>query len=159
MNKKSFLMGILVMALVFGMTFVGCDNGSTSGSKTPTPTTPTTPNTDPKTLVITGVTDTKTYKHVLLFESQTSTAPVAAYTATGTGSISFPLSKVTVDNNGYWNWGSERWTGNGSYYVMLVESNNDTVNTNSDTLLVHDKVNFNAASKTIARSDFQPLTP
>jgi hypothetical protein len=38
MNKKSFIMGILVMALVLGMLFVACENGTTSGTKTPTPT-------------------------------------------------------------------------------------------------------------------------
>ncbi|MDR2924046.1 MAG: hypothetical protein LBU85_11990 [Treponema sp.] len=31
MVNKRFLMGILALALVFGMTVVGCDNGSTGG--------------------------------------------------------------------------------------------------------------------------------
>jgi len=34
MTSKKFFMGILVMVLVFGMTVVGCDNGSTGGGKT-----------------------------------------------------------------------------------------------------------------------------
>ena len=37
-NKKMFWLGILVMVLVFGMTVVGCDDGSTNGGSSGTDT-------------------------------------------------------------------------------------------------------------------------
>jgi hypothetical protein len=152
MNKKSFLMGILVMALVFGMTFVGCDNG-TSGSKTNTPTA----NTDPKVLKITGFDAS--------YLPNTATAAVALYPA-GTALANIMNGTAVnvagaLGNNGDITRGSDytiplykgdstgRWTGNGKYDVYVIADM--TTGTKAGVLT---NVDFSTATKTVAWSGF-----
>ena len=47
MKSKVICLRMLLMALIVGMTFIGCDNGTTNNSNSG--------NTDPKTLVITNI--------------------------------------------------------------------------------------------------------
>jgi hypothetical protein len=115
-------------------------------------------NTDPKTLVITGTEgtkiDTKLYKYAWLYQTESSTAPVAGSRAVGgMGTYTFPLYKVVVNNDGTWSVtgkDSNRWTGNGSYYIRLVVSNYTTSNTSDDRSDRNVKVNFDTATVTVA---------
>jgi hypothetical protein len=134
MVNKKFWLGILVMALVFGMMVVGCPDLSGGGG-----------NTDPKTLIITDI-PKEVYDFVNsldlgLFPAGTTTdqANPNGGTVSGYGGIGLekkewiPISVSVSNNNSYTftldmftedgpgNW--VRWTGNARCEVFLVLKN------------------------------------
>jgi hypothetical protein len=146
MNKKILLV-MLAVALVFGMTLVGCKD-SDDGEKA---------NTDPKTIVITGITGiSKTYLFVMLVADETSN-PVAGYRAANASTVTFPLSKVVV-SGGNISWTgdeADRWKETGPYHILLIASNNTYFNFSTDEMYVTlNKVDIKVASTTVAFSEF-----
>jgi hypothetical protein len=87
--KNKILLVTMAAALVLGMTLAGCKD-SDDGAKA---------NTDPKTLIIEGITGiSKTYLSVLLMPDENSN-PVAACRANNASSVTFPLYNVRVGSN------------------------------------------------------------
>jgi hypothetical protein len=118
-------------------------------------------NTDPKTLVITGVSGfTNANTAVLLYKDQDPNAmPIAASSLNqNSGTLTFPLYKVTGDSSN-WQWNSDRWTGNGSYYIILNSTNSLSGSSFWGTLKAHDKVSFDAATITVAYNTTDWVTP
>ncbi|MDR1248111.1 MAG: hypothetical protein LBK63_02300 [Treponema sp.] len=89
------------MALAFGITVVGCDNGSTSY----------TANTDPKAITITGLTCRSGNVEIILGDIVNNDDKLIA---NGQGTISNNFVTVSLKNND-----SSDWTGTGSYMIQL----------------------------------------
>jgi hypothetical protein len=102
MTKKSSFVGTLVMALVFGITVVGCDDGSTSY----------TANTDPKAITITGLTGRSGNVEIILGDIVNNDDVVIAR---GQGIISDNTVTVPLKNKD----SDIDWTGTGSYIIQL----------------------------------------
>jgi len=156
MNKK-FLLGILVMVLVLGMTIVGCDDDSSGEDG----------NTDPKTLVIQNI-PINTYNEISysshnigisLFITGTTTQQMqsligfvaGAYMSnndinvintTGSVTVTIPLRKL--DNN--------RWTGNGTYDIILTSDISNGIN---GTMYKASSINFSSEITSVLYSSFQ----
>ena len=117
MNKKLFFSAILVMALVFGMTVVGC-GGDDSG------------NTDPKTLVISmpvtifnygaagfmvgvfpvGTTNAQAETFTGIIAGADEDTPGVTYSGTDPVNLTLPLYTMS----------GSRWTGNGKYDIFAI---------------------------------------
>jgi hypothetical protein len=125
MVNKRFWLGMLVIVLAFGMTVIGCDNGSTGGG-----------NTDPKALVIqsvpasilvNGQNSYSATSQLGVFSAGTTLQQALALTnivagayldngditVTGSGPYSLLIPLYKSDNSG-------RWTGSGTYDVYVV---------------------------------------
>jgi hypothetical protein len=112
MTKKSFFVGILVMALVFGITVVGCDNGSTNDNGNDDDNVSTPANTDPKNITITGLTDRSGSVEIVLGDMVNNNDVVIAI---GQGTISNDAVTVPLKNKN----SDTDWTGTGSYMIQL----------------------------------------
>ena len=128
MANKKFWLGMLVLA--FGMTVVGCDDGSTSGNGNENGGGS---NTDPKTLVITMPATIFNYGAsgfmIGIFPVGTTSAQAQALTGivagveysspgwsfSGTDPVTLTLPLYNLSNN-------SRWTGNGIYDVYAIVS-------------------------------------
>ena len=104
MAKKFLGLGILVMVLVFGMTVVGCDNGSTGGDGGSR-------NSEPKIISITGFNDTVSWVELYVYIKPDADGLVAL-------NIKSPYDQnITLalldKNNGI------PFTGNGSYIIIM----------------------------------------
>jgi hypothetical protein len=114
MAKKKFWLGMLAMALVFGMTVVGCDNGSTSGGSKGGG-----GNTDPKEITVTGIPNSLNASDVFIvvFSNLANDEAVSQGSGTISGtSITFTLYAYhdkDVESE------EIRWTGSGSYCLGL----------------------------------------
>jgi len=146
MKNKQILLAMLVFALVLGMTFIGCKE-SASG------------NTDPKTIVITGLANSYKFGSIGLY-LEGATEPSNSNLVAGAGyrnhdiihdydahTITYPL--YTPGNN------TPRWKGNGTYdvYWQYTESSGEEDSTPAKTYKAS-SVLFNSATITIALSDF-----
>jgi hypothetical protein len=149
---------MLVIVLAFGMTVIGCDNGSTGGG-----------NTDPKAIVVQNIPATVLVNGqspysatsrlgvfsagTTLQQAQTLTNIVAgAYldngdiTVTGSGPYSLIIPLYKSDNSG-------RWTGSGTYdvYVVLTGSGGHYYKASS--------VNISSGTTTISFSNVTEVFP
>ena len=130
-NNKMIWLGMLVLALVFGMTVVGCDNESTDNGKIENGPTEN-GNTDPKSLIITLLDElqdnlwlgwkVKVF-HVGTSNSQaySDTGIIAEVIKTDTGwtLIGNLLTVPLYDTNT-----SLQWTGSGTFDVFMVIATN-----------------------------------
>jgi hypothetical protein len=110
-NKKK-LLGMLVMALIFGITVVGCDNGSTNGNGNDDDNGSTPANTDPKTITITGLAGKSGNVEIVLGNIVNNDDVVIAI---GQGTISDNAVTVPLKNKD----SDTDWTGTGSYIIQL----------------------------------------
>jgi hypothetical protein len=117
MVNKKFWLGMLVMALVFGMTVGGCGEGDE----------PTDGDGDAKTIIITGITGKNGNVELELYsyDGEEFHTAVEGYTKISNNSASFSLFE-----------GYTRFTGNGSYFLGLYFEEDDSafVYTNGQTL-------------------------
>jgi hypothetical protein len=89
--------------------------------------------------------------------------PVAGgWSSQKSGTVTFPLYKVTGDSSN-WQWDSSseanRWTGNGSYYICLVETDSSSNIFSGANMKAHDKVSFDTATVTVAYNTTDWVTP
>jgi len=108
-NRKIWL-GILVMALVFGMTVVGCSNGSTGGGES-------------KSITITGITGKTGDASIGFYSSLDSEDEFVG--GWGMGTISGNSVTFKLLNKGSF---TTPWTGSGSYYLELSFYQDDDTN-------------------------------
>jgi len=154
LSTQSRMFCVITIAAVIGFTMTGCDNGG--GGSAPKP------NTDPKTLVITGLANDYWYGDVGIYTAGTSLADVQNGVGLIAGAdhnnsdiiytekqVTYPLYNIS-DNN--------RWTGSGSYDVYWFYS---TVSGNASDMIPYkaSNVSFNAATTTVAFSKFSIVTP
>jgi hypothetical protein len=141
--KKNFLLGILVIALVFGMTVIGCDTGG---------------NTDPKSITITGIPQGTTDADIYIMKGFSSQSDLVAG---GPGVISGTSVTFTLLTPSF-----KSWTGNGSYYINVDLDDDEYYYTNGKTFAelgingpedAHKlpKFNISSANSTIDLSKFQ----
>jgi hypothetical protein len=98
MKNQRLWLGILVIALVFGMTVVGCDDGSTGGGD------------ENKKITVTGITGKTGPAMISVSSSFEDDGMVAMGMGTISGSsVTFALMKDE----------DVPWAGSGSYYLML----------------------------------------
>jgi len=153
MVNKRFLLGMLVMALVFGMTVVGCDNGTTG-------------NNDPKTLVITmpetiynygangfqigvfpvGTTPDKAITRTGIVAGADESTP--GQTTTGSDPKVLTIDLYNLSNN-------TKWTGSGTYdlYAVLTDSSHN------DHYYKAGSVNISSATTNIQINNSNVITP
>jgi hypothetical protein len=158
MTKKKIWLGMLALALVFGMTVVGCgdDGGGGGGGKS---------------ITITGISSGFEQAQIVLFSSMSENGMVAiGYKSISGTSVTIPL--FTLSSEGEL---AGSWTGSGSYYLMLSLVNNTdetesmyiytngqtlaqlgltTSSTQAQALAALPKFNVSADSSTIAFSKF-----
>jgi len=144
--------GIIAIVAVIGFSAVSCNNGSGGGGGGGTKS-----NTDPKTIVITGLKeDGYTYGNVGLFTAGTSLEDVqneVGLTAGASYQNSDIVSEPTQITYPLYNPGtnSGRWKGNGTYDVYWFYSPGSV----SDVLVLKaSNVSFNEATTTVALSKF-----
>jgi len=159
MVNKRFWLGMLAMALVFGMTVVGCDKGDTDkGGGT----------TGGKSITITGITGKTGVVSIMVLSNFSYDGPVAGGMGSISGnSVTFSLVKDEAFNP---------WTGSGSYYLYLTFEKDDIAffYTNGQTFaqlgITSDadmaklpKYNISSATSTIAFNKFakdeEPASP
>jgi hypothetical protein len=159
MVNKKFWLGLLVMALLFGMMVVGCPDDSTSGGEGGE-------NTNQKTLVVQNMPKNEFDYAEVDNESFIAIFPVGAEmkpenrvagqtfkyrTLVGSDSgpytVSFPLNWTDDDINYH------PWTGNGIFDVIIVFKKKD----NSQKALTTDRVHITSKITTIPWSSFKPL--
>jgi hypothetical protein len=133
-NKKNWL-GILVIVLVFGVTVVGCDNGSGNdgGSNAA------------KSIIITGLAG-KT-GDVIIALSVTFGQGDSGIVTMGQGTISGNSVTVSLIDRNY-----NSWTGTGSFYMVMYINDDYFVYTNGTTMAR--QYNITNATSTIAFSQF-----
>jgi hypothetical protein len=114
--KKQWVL-IFGIFLVCGLGFIGCDtgNGTTSGG-----------NTDPKSVTIENITLTG-QAGVWVFAElpQGNNVPQNVAIRYGTISENSLSVDLTVPNNNTYEDSSNKWTGNGDYYVALLPVSNN----------------------------------
>jgi hypothetical protein len=153
------LFGITVIVAVIIFSIAACDNGGGGGGSPKIDPPP--PNTDPKTLVITGITDLNEYGQVAIFEKGTTPEQMVEgiglvagaissnsdYTASGTTASGATLNIALYNpgtNNG-------RWTGNGTYDIgIMLKIGSDTEGSGYGTT----NIAFSSATTTVAWSKF-----
>jgi hypothetical protein len=109
MTKKKFGVGLLVMALIFGMMVIGCDTkGGGSG--------PSSTTSEGKSITITEITGQSGIVVILLYSSaQNISKQIVAASGEGTvsnNSVTFNLYEGITE--------SKRWTGSGDYIIALA---------------------------------------
>ena len=110
MVNKNFLVGMLVIMLVFGLTVVGCDNDSTNND-----------GSSGKKLTINGIALTGNVTVIINPEATPNGGTVAYGTRsniTSGSNITIDLKQVNISNqtNPFTN---TSWDGNGSFYVLV----------------------------------------
>jgi len=145
--------GIIALVAVIGFSFVSCGGGGGGGSAPK-------PNTDPKTIVITGLNeDDFSYGDIAIFTAGTSLEDVAKYkglvagASGGNSDITYTSNSITYPlyNPGT---NSGRWNGNGTYDVYWLYTAG-VYNSSSNPLKVYKaSVSFTAATTSIAFSKF-----
>jgi hypothetical protein len=106
MKNKDFWLGIRVTVLLFGITVVGCDNGTADGEEG-----------DPKSITITGITGESGDVIIGVTSNYDDDEPTAVGMGTVYGgSVAFSL----LDMN------ANPWTGSGSYYIGLLFLDGET---------------------------------
>jgi len=131
MAKKMFWLGILVMALVFGMMSVGCASTGGGGGSTAGNTATTNNPVEPirKSVKIENITGLTGNPGVWVFAELPSGGRLPANTAIQWGTISRGNLQVNlvVPRDNTWNTTTNgqpnaRWTGSGDFYVALIPS-------------------------------------
>jgi hypothetical protein len=113
MVKRNFVWVFFYVLLVFGMIFVGCDNGTTNGNGNEDG------NTDPKTISLNGFTKSDGDYSIYLSSNRTMEEIVAVARFTfSNGAASIPLK--IMDGDGL---SETNWNGNGDYYIRIQEWN------------------------------------
>jgi hypothetical protein len=102
MANKKFWLGMLVMVLAFGMTAVGCDDGSTDENITGKN------EEDGKEITITGITGSNDWARIDLYDNSTKNI------AYGSGNISNNAITFSLLGSSL-----KPWAGTGSYYISL----------------------------------------
>ncbi|MDR2480133.1 MAG: hypothetical protein LBD48_12580 [Treponema sp.] len=152
MKSRKLLLGMLVLVLAFGMTVVGCDDGSTDG------------NTDPHKVTITGLAGKTGTVSVLLYSYLDINATGVA--AGGQGIISGNSVTVSLQQiGGGW------WSGSGPHHILLqlpdetayVYTNAQTleqlgITTDEDLFTRIPKYNITGTATTIAFDRFLDVT-
>ena len=149
MKKKNLWLGILAITLVFTMTVVSCDNGTTDDGYSSVP----------KAIAITGIAASYSYGNIRLFPVGTSLADVnngvgfvagAAYNNSDVldldYSITYPLYNPGTNTG--------RWTGSGSYDVYWYYN---TPSGSTVKLYKASSVSFTSATTTVAFSKFSEI--
>jgi hypothetical protein len=154
-KNKMFLLGILAVLLTFALALAGCDNGSTdSGGNSG--------NADPKTLVITNITDAllggqgQPYTIIGIFPVGTTLAQAESDTGIVAGAESNSSITLSGSVQPYTATallyavpdGTNRWTGSGTYDIYLVVG---------DSIYRKRNVSFTAASTSVAATSFEQL--
>ncbi|MDR1218790.1 MAG: hypothetical protein LBK73_04185 [Treponema sp.] len=146
MKKKLFFAGMLVCVLTFGMAVVGCGGDDE-------------PNTDPKKIVITGLTGKSGEAQIGIFSGFGENDMTAYGEGTISGaSVELPLYIYSE--------GETVWTGNGAYYLMLFDGEAEYIFTDGKTfeqlgisgeqdIAKLPKYNITAATSTIAFDKFK----
>ena len=154
MANRKFWLGMLVMVLVFGMTVVGCDNGSNNGNGGGV-------KTDPKTLVITmpkaifdygssgfsvgvfpvGTTSAQAQAETGIIAGADDLTPGVSYSGTDPVTLTLPL--YNINNN-------SRWTGSGTYDIYAVAGTH---------YYKRGSVNISSATTNIQLSSNDEITP
>ena len=117
-NTKMSWLGMLVLALVFGMTVVGCDNDSTDSD-----------GNSGKKLTINGIALTGNVTVIINPE----TTPISGTVAYGTISSVTSGSNITMDlkqvniNNQTNPFTNSSWDGNGSFYILVYNRTSQQV--------------------------------
>jgi hypothetical protein len=152
MKKKNFLIVILVMALLLGMIFVGCENSTSNGSNTPTT------NSNGKTLVITNF-DVSNYfppeGALGLYPVGTSIESIKNKTASSVAGayrvnldITFSDSTFTIPLHSIGH-NPPPWTGSGKYDVYVIDDF-----TNTPTKYGFLPIDFSEATTTVDWNSF-----
>jgi len=145
MASKRFLLVILAIALVFGLTVVSCgDDGG---------------NTEPKTIVITGLTGNWGYGEIILIPAGTPVADfdngkvgVVARAYWDNDDVLVASSSVTYPlHNNPGDFSSSRWTGSGTYDVWWWYNPNYT---GTVWCYIASSVSFTSAITTVPVSRF-----
>jgi hypothetical protein len=148
MKNNKILLAILAIALVLGMT--ACDNGGGGSTTTKKP------NTDPKTLVITGITDLNEYGQVAIFEKGTTPEQMVegiGFVAGAIASNSDYTASGTTLNIALYNPGTNngRWTGNGTYNIgIMLKIGSDTTGSGYGAT----NIDFSTATTTVTWDKF-----
>jgi hypothetical protein len=153
--------GITALAAVIVFSMAACDNGGGGGTtKKETP-----PNTDPKTIVITGISaeDKTDYfptsGYLVIYPEGTTPAQVIADQVASVGGAMFSNSDITISNPAphtytipLWNPGtsSGRWTRNGTYEVGVVDGTTNPATAKAKMATV----TFDEKTETVAWSSF-----
>jgi hypothetical protein len=113
MANRRFWLGMLVTVLVFGMTVIGCDDGTT--------------DTEPHKITITGLGGKTGDGAILLYSSLdlSGSGAVAGWQGTISG------GSVTASLQGR---GSDAWAGSGQYHILMQIGEEAFVYTNGQTL-------------------------
>jgi hypothetical protein len=139
MENKRFLLGMLVVALVFGMTVVGCEDESTDESG--------------KSITITGIIGKSGDVALYLFSAIPTSGgqDVAGIGSISNNSVTIPLMNLSDDKKSV----TTPWTGSGSYFIYLqfFNSLDDQIYTNGTASPV--KYSISSATSTIAYSQFK----
>jgi len=147
MEKKEFWLGMLALALVFGMMVAGCDNGTSNKG-----------GNGAKSITITGITG-KTGDSVIYVASGYGSIVAAGRGKISSGSVTFNMVKDEY---------MTPWTENGSFYLMLIfdqdqsqyyYTNGQTINiSEEDDLTKLPKYNITSTTSTIAFNLFKERT-
>ena len=162
MKKVTFLVGISVMALVFGMMVIGCGNGSTgngSGNGGGG-------NTVPKTLVISGIpVETFTFEEtggVALFNVGTTIQQMQSYTGFAAGAMLSNTDINVVNIDGFITLtiplrkaDNDRWNGSGTFDIILVY---DMDGGFSGTIYRKNSVNFSSEITSVYYNSFENVS-
>jgi hypothetical protein len=153
--KNKILLAVLAVALVFGMTLAGCKD-SDDGAKA---------NTDPKTIVITGISaeDKTAYFPVSggflgIFPAGTTVTQMMGG-ATNDGGAMFNNSDITISDSAPFTYtiplynpgtGNGRWTGNGRHEVVVSDGSTNPATAKGKMATV----TFSEATTTVDWSSF-----
>jgi hypothetical protein len=148
------LAGMLAAALAFGLTFLGCENGNGTES---------TGNTDPKTIVIEGISEYTDQGSIRVFSDLNDIVGNVPKNA-GIGYAQIADGKLTVEltvpsNNTASS--QTKWTGYGSYYVYFMPYADNKYSTTTGRIYVGTggtqpkKYNINEAVTTLSYNDFK----
>ena len=152
MAKNKFLWGIPAILLVFAIIVIGCNSGGGGGGGTPTPTGVA------KTLVVTGYTGGGTEAAVALindledfddFDIDNPDPEVFGKKLIAYSEEENAVSGTTITLPLY-NWNETKWTGSGSYYIILMDNVGNIYFTAA-------KISFSGATTTVPFSSFTKL--
>jgi hypothetical protein len=149
MKNTKILLAVLAVALVSGMTACGGGGGGSAPK----------PNTDPKTIVITGLPDSYSYGDILIFTAGTSIEDLVqgkGFVAGASwdnfdivhprGSITYPLYNPGTNNG--------RWKGNGTYDVYWFYTAGEHNSSTNPIKIYKASVSFTEATTSVAFSKF-----
>jgi hypothetical protein len=160
MKKRVFFVGILVMALVFGLVLAACEDPNGDPGNTGQDAGKTGPKVL-KVIDITGITNTNNI--VVMLASDLGDPPSSV--VTGKGSISNGTLTIDLKAGGTWGTiGTENWTGSGRYYVVINDYSAATkyAYTNGaelDNGYGATRLTFDGAITTVSFSKFKAVVP